>query len=141
MARTQTLRLAAALALVLGAPAAMAQSAQPMQSAQPAVSHRAPVVHHRIAMRPHPIGSVHRRAVAEVVPPGEIVVHAAQRSYLDPGPPAWYEAGTGRRYVTDSTPSSPLDYRGLGSQFGLGGFETLPTRFNPPGRPEPIVEW
>jgi len=49
--------------------------------------------------------------------------------------------GTGARYATDSTPSSPLDYRGLGSTFGLGAFETLPTRFNPPGRPEPLFEF
>jgi hypothetical protein len=140
MARTLTLRLATALALALAAPAAMAQSAQPIQSAQPTVSKRAPVVHHSVAMRPHRLATA-RRQVAEVVPPGEIMVHAGQRSYLDPGPPAWYEAGSGARYATDSTPSSPLDFRGLGSQFHLGAFETLPTRFNPPGRPEPLVEW
>ena len=133
MARYIKLRLATALALALAAPAAMAQSAQ-----SPISPHRAPVVHHRVA-------AVHHRAarqrVAEEIPPGDIVVHGNQRSFLDPGPPSWNESGTGARYATDSTPSSPLSYRELGSEFGLGAFETLPTRFNPPGRPEPLIEW
>jgi hypothetical protein len=87
-----------------------------------------------------PVHHPHAHHVILAAQPGDIVVHA-RRSYLDPGPPAWNEEGTGARYATDSTPSSPLDYRGLGSTFGLGAFETLPTRFNPPGRPEPLFEF
>jgi len=68
------------------------------------------------------------------VPPGDIVVHA--RSYLDPGTGASVgEIGTGNRYVTDSAPSSLGE---LGPMFGNRGFDTLPSRFNPPGRPEPL---
>jgi hypothetical protein len=115
MVHSLNLCLATVLALTLAAPGAMAQTAP-----------------HR-----HVRHVVHHRAVA--IPPGDIVVHA--RSYLDPGPPAWNEVGTGDRYASDSTPSSPLAYRELGSEFGLGGFETLPTRFNPPGRPQPIWEF
>jgi hypothetical protein len=101
----------AALAVALSAPAAMAQPAL----------HRHHVVRHRVAAMPR----------------GDIVVHA-RRSYLDPGPPAWYEQGRGDRYVDDSTPSDALNSREIGPTFGLGGFEVLPTRFNPPGRPEPL---
>jgi hypothetical protein len=72
-----------------------------------------------------------------VVPPGDIVVHA--RSYLDPGTGASYgEIGTGNRYVTDSAPAAP---RELGPTFGNGAFDYLPSRFNPPGRPEPLFEF
>ena len=71
------------------------------------------------------------------VRPGDIVVHA--RSYLDPGAGASVgEIGTGNRYVTDSAPSS------LGEQgptFGNRAFDYLPSRFNPPGRPEPLFEF
>ena len=69
------------------------------------------------------------------VRPGDIVVHA-RRSYLDPGTGASPgEIGTGNRYVSDTAPAS------LGSEgptFGNRGFDTLPTRFNPPGQPEPL---
>ena len=72
-----------------------------------------------------------------VVPPGDIVVHA--RSYLDPGTGASAgEIGTGNRYVSDSAPSS------LGAQgpsFGNRAFDYMPSRFNPPGRPEPLFEF
>jgi hypothetical protein len=72
-----------------------------------------------------------------VVSPGDIVVHA--RSYLDPGAGASYgEIGTGNRYVTDSAPSS---MREMGPTFGNGAFDSLPSRFNPPGRPEPLFEF
>jgi hypothetical protein len=111
----------------------MAQSTQ-----LPSQPQRAPVAQHRIATVHHRV--VHPR-VADAIAPGDIVVHGHQRSFLDPGPPAWNESGTGARYATDSTPDSPLSYRETGSEFGLGGFETLPTRFNPPGRPEPLFEW
>jgi hypothetical protein len=116
MTRSLSLGVATALTVI-----ALASSANAQQT---------PVRH----AHPHP----HHVIVA--AQPGDIVVHA-RRSYLDPGPPAWNEVGTGARYATDSTPSSPLDYRELGSTFGLGGFETLPTRFNPPGRPEPLFEF
>ena len=72
-----------------------------------------------------------------VVAPGDIVVHA--RSYLDPGAGASYgEIGTGNRYVTDTAPSSLGE---MGPTFGNRGFDTLPTRFNPPGRPESLFDF
>ena len=76
----------------------------------------------------------HPRHAHAAVPAGDIVVHA--RSYLDPGAGASYgEIGTGNRYVTDSAPSSLGE---MGPTFGNRGFDTLPSRFNPPGRPEPL---
>ena len=80
----------------------------------------------------------HRRAAhAVAVHPGDIVVHA--RSYLDPGTAASAgEIGTGNRYVTDAVPPS---LGALGPTFGNGAFDELPTRFNPPGRPEPLFEF
>ncbi len=70
-------------------------------------------------------------------PGGDIVVHA--RSYLDPGTGASVgEIGTGNRYVTDSAPAS---LGALGPTFGNGAFDYLPSRFNPPGRPEPLFEF
>jgi hypothetical protein len=73
-----------------------------------------------------------------VVHAGDIVVHA-RRSYLDPGLPSWSEAGTGNRYVTDAAPSSMADF---GMPFAAHrGFDPLPSRFNPPGRPEPLFEF
>ena len=78
-----------------------------------------------------------RHLHAAAVRPGDIVVHA--RSYLDPGAGASVgEIGTGNRYVSDSAPSSLGQ---LGPTFGNGAFDTLPTRFNPPGRPEPLFEF
>ena len=79
----------------------------------------------------------HHRTHYAAVRPGDIVVHA--RSYLDPGTGASAsEIGTGDRYVTDTAPSSLGE---LGPMFGNRGFDTLPTRFNPPGRPEPLFEF
>jgi hypothetical protein len=79
----------------------------------------------------------HHRMHYAAVRPGDIVVHA--RSYLDPGVGASAgEIGTGNRYVTDSAPSSLGE---LGPMFGNGAFDTLPSRFNPPGRPEPLFEF
>jgi hypothetical protein len=40
--------------------------------------------------------------------------------------------------LTDTAPASLGE---LGSTFGNRGFDTLPTRFNPPGRPEPLFEF
>jgi len=77
----------------------------------------------------------HHRTVAHS---GDIYVHPG-RSYLDPGTAASAgEIGTGDRYVTDTAPSS---LRNLGSTFGNGAFDYLPSRFNPPGRPEPLFEF
>jgi hypothetical protein len=71
-----------------------------------------------------------------VVHPGDIVVHA-RRSYLDPGPTGG--VGTGNRYVTDSGPNSFADF---GMPFAANrGFDLLPSRFNPPGRPEPLFQF
>ena len=104
--------VAAALAAVFAAPGAMAQPLQHRHHV---------VVHHHVA----------------AIRPGDIVVHAG-RSYLDPGPPAWYEQGRGANYVDDGTPSDMLNSRDIGPSFGLRGFEVLPSRFNPPGRAEPL---
>jgi hypothetical protein len=114
MARSLILSVATTLALIALAPSANAQTP----------------VHH-----PHP----HAHHVIVAAQPGDIVVHA-RRSYLDPGPPAWNEVGTGDRYVGDSTPYNVLNDRELGPQFGInnGGFETLPNRFDPPGRYDPL---
>ncbi len=71
------------------------------------------------------------------VRPGDIVVHA-RRSYLDPGPGTWTEVGTGGRYATDTTPASMADF---GSSFANRGFDLLPSRFDPPGRPEPLFQF
>jgi hypothetical protein len=77
-----------------------------------------------------------RHHFVQVVHPGDIVVHA-RRTYLDAGPTGG--VGTGNRYVTDSGPSSFADF-GMG--FGSNrGFDLLPSRFNPPGRPEPLFEF
>ncbi|MGP8220171.1 MAG: hypothetical protein ACLQPI_12080 [Limisphaerales bacterium] len=122
MARNQNIWLAAALALALAAPAAQAQTL---------VSHpRHHVVHRGQTVLNEP-GAIH------VVRPGDIVVHA-RRSYLDPGPGTWTEVGTGDRYATDTTPASMADF---GSSFANRGFDLLPSRFNPPGRPEPLFQF
>ena len=71
----------------------------------------------------------------QAVPPGHIIVHA-RRSYLDPGPTG--AVGTGNRYVTDTAPASLAE---LGSTFGAFMGSVLPSRFNPPGRPAPLVEF
>ena len=112
MIRSLNLCVAAALAATLAAPGAMAQSAPPRRHV---------AIHHRVA----------------AIPAGDIVVHAG-RSYLDPGPPAWYEQGRGASYVDAGTPSDALNSRDIGPSFGLGGFEALPTRFNPPGSSGPL---
>ncbi len=79
----------------------------------------------------------HRHMHYAAVHQGDIVVHA--RSYLDPGTGASVgEIGTGNRYVTDSAPAS---LGALGPTFGNGAFDYLPSRFNPPGRPEPLFEF
>ncbi len=111
MARSLNIWVATALAVAIVAPAVAAPEAQ--------------------ALVRHPRHHV-------VIHPGDIVVHA-RRSYLDPGRPGWAEAGTGNRYATDSGPSSFADF---GMPFAANrGFDLLPSRFNPPGRPEPLFEF
>jgi ApbE superfamily uncharacterized protein (UPF0280 family) len=74
---------------------------------------------------------------AAVHPGGDITVHA--RSYLTAGTVTLPgEVGTGNRYVGDTAPSS---FGSLGPSFGNGMFDYLPSRFNPPGRPEPLFEF
>ena len=63
-----------------------------------------------------------------------------RRSYLDPGAGASPgEIGTGNRYVTDTAPASLGAARGRPS--AIAASTTLPSRFNPPGRPEPLFEF
>jgi hypothetical protein len=66
---------------------------------------------------------------------GDIVVYTG-RSYLDPGTSA--EIGSENHYFSDS-----VNYGAEGPDFtsAIGGFELLPSRFNPPGRPEPLFQY
>lgn len=68
---------------------------------------------------------------------GDVVVHTG-RSYLDPGTSA--AVGSEDHYFSDTAPYS---YTGLGPAFSAdtAGFERLPSRFNPPGRPEPLFQF
>ena len=68
---------------------------------------------------------------------GDVVVHTG-RSYLDPGASA--EVGSENHYFSDTAPYS---FSGLGPSFSgaTAGFELLPTRLNPPGRPEPLFQF
>ena len=76
-----------------------------------------------------------RHAHYAAIRPGDIVVHP-HRSYLDPGVAASAgEIGTDNRYVTDTAPAS---LGSLGPTFGNGALDYLPSRFTPPGRPEPL---
>ncbi len=112
MARSLNIWVAVGLAFAVAAPAYAASNAA--------------------ALARHP----RHHFVRPVVHSGDIVVHA-RRSYLDPGPTGG--EGTGNRYVTDSGPSSFADF-GMG--FGSSrGFDLLPSRFNPPGRPEPLFQF
>ncbi|MGA2793970.1 MAG: hypothetical protein ABSE69_10615 [Roseiarcus sp.] len=68
---------------------------------------------------------------------GEVVVHTG-RSYLDPGTSA--AVGSENHYFSDTAPYS---FSGLGAPFtgATAGFELLPSRFNPPGRAEPLFQF
>jgi hypothetical protein len=68
---------------------------------------------------------------------GDIVVHTG-RSYLDPGTSA--EVGSENHYFSDSLGSS---YGQLGIPFSsaTAGNQLLPSRFNPPGRAEPLFQF
>lgn len=79
--------------------------------------------------RPHP------NVVVYVDPRPPLDVN--KRSWLDPGPVA--PQGTMQNYVTENTifnqTPDQVNYR---SRFGN---ETLPSRFNPPGRRDPLVDF
>jgi hypothetical protein len=68
---------------------------------------------------------------------GDVVVHTG-RSYLDPGTSA--EVGSENHYFSDSLGPS---YGQLGPPFSAAtaGNQNLPTRFNPPGRAEPLFQF
>ena len=68
---------------------------------------------------------------------GDVVVHTG-RSYLDPGTSA--AVGSENHYFSDTAPYS---FSGLGAPFtgSIAGFELLPSRFNPPGRAEPLFQF
>lgn len=68
---------------------------------------------------------------------GEVIVRTG-RSYLEPGTSA--AVGSENHYYSDTTPYS---YTGLGPSFtgATAGFELLPNRFNPPGRPQPLFQF
>jgi hypothetical protein len=74
----------------------------------------------------------HRHAIARG---GDIIVHTG-RSYLDPGTSA--EIGSENHYFSDSV---GYGVPGPGLTSAIGGFELLPTRFNPPGRPQPVFQF
>lgn len=76
----------------------------------------------------------HHRLVARG---GDVVVHTG-RSYLDPGTSA--AVGSENHYFSDTAPYS---FTGLGPSFtgAAAGFELLPSRFNPPGRAEPLFQF
>jgi hypothetical protein len=61
-----------------------------------------------------------------------------RRSFLDPGPVA--PVGSRSRYVQAITTLAVPVYAELGVP-GRFGYETLPRRFDPPGRPQPIFEF
>jgi hypothetical protein len=96
--------------------AALALAPLPRAEAQPLVRH------------PHP------RVIARG---GDVVVRTG-RSYLDPGTSA--TVGSEDHYFSDTTGYSFSD---VGAPFtrDAAGFELLPTRLNPPGRPEPLFRF
>lgn len=66
---------------------------------------------------------------------GDIIVHTG-RSYLDPGTSA--TVGSENHYFSDTVPYGP---GGPTFSSAIGGQELLPTRFNPPGRYEPLFRF
>ncbi|MDB5642662.1 MAG: uncharacterized protein JWN07_1979 [Hyphomicrobiales bacterium] len=61
-----------------------------------------------------------------------------RRSFLDPGPVA--PVGSRNRYVQSITTMAVPVYAEIGVP-GRFGYDTLPRRFDPPGRPQPLVEF
>jgi hypothetical protein len=61
-----------------------------------------------------------------------------RRSFLDPGVVA--PVGSRSRYVQAITSLAVPVYADIGVGHGFG-YETLPRRFDPPGRPQPLYEF
>jgi hypothetical protein len=61
-----------------------------------------------------------------------------RRSFLDPGPVV--PVGSMNRYVQSITTLAVPVYAEIGVGKGFG-YETLPRRFDPPGRPQPVFEF
>jgi len=61
-----------------------------------------------------------------------------RRSFLDPGPVA--PVGSRSRYVQSITTMAVPVYAELGVP-GRFGYDSLPRRFDPPGRPQPVFEF
>lgn len=70
-------------------------------------------------------------AIVPVAPPLTI----QRRSFLDPGPVV--PVGSRSRYVQAITTLAVPVWAEVGAGKGFG-YETLPRRFDPPGRPEPL---
>ena len=78
--------------------------------------------------------AVAQTRVREVAPPLTI----QRRSFLDPGPVV--PVGSRNRYVQSITTLAVPVYAEIGVGHGFG-YETLPRRFDPPGRPQPLFEF
>jgi hypothetical protein len=61
-----------------------------------------------------------------------------RRSFLDPGPIA--PVGSRNRYVQSITTLAVPVYAEIGVP-GRFGYDVLPRRFDPPGRPQPLFEF
>ena len=61
-----------------------------------------------------------------------------RRSFLDPGPVA--PVGSRNRYMQSITTLAAPMYAEIGVP-GRFGYDTLPRRFDPPGRPQPVFEF
>ena len=85
----------------------------------------------RPRQRVHPVGERSRGANAA---PPEIVIQ--KRSFLDSG--RVVPRDSMRNYVTMDTILREPVYN---NQRGMLGLETLPRRFDPPGRPVPLFEF
>jgi hypothetical protein len=78
--------------------------------------------------------AVAQTRLREAAPPLTI----QRRSFLDPGVVA--PVGSRARYVQSITTLAVPVYAELGVP-GRFGYDTLPRRFDPPGRPQPIFEF
>jgi hypothetical protein len=79
-----------------------------------------------------------RRHHRQITHSGEIYVHRAGRSYLDPGTSA--VVGTQDRYSSDSRPYS---FSLVGSPLAAhsGSWDLLPNQFTAPGRDSPLFQF
>jgi hypothetical protein len=78
--------------------------------------------------------AVAQSRLRETAPPLTI----QRRSFLDPGPVV--PVGSRSRYVQSITTLAVPVYAEIGVGRGFG-YETLPRRFDPPGRPQPLFEF